>query len=55
MNKYEFMRNLKEMTRDFAPYKPRQTVVIKGVMKNISKDEFDKVCREGEKNESIVQ
>lgn len=42
----EFMRHYREMTRDFEAYKPRQTVVIKGVMKNISKDEFDKICRE---------
>lgn len=43
------MVRLSAMTSDFAPYKPKQTVQVKGVMQGISKEEFDKICKEEKK------
>ena len=40
------MRDYIEMTKIFEPYKPKQTVQIKGVMSNVSREQYDKLCKE---------
>lgn len=46
----EFMRKYIEMTKIFEPYKPKQTIQIKGVMSNVSREQYDKLCKGGRSN-----